>query len=232
MLRAIIADDEPIAATVIQHLLSESGFPIEVVSTPNDGLAALKAIREFKPDIVFMDIQMPRMNGFDVIQAEPDYKYIIITAYETFEYAQRALRLGAKDILIKPVEFESFCESISKAIGWKYTKNSLTNSILEYIEEHFSENVEVNQLARQYYTTASHIARTFKKNMGVGVISYLHSVRIKKAVEMLTETDMGIKEIAIACGYENLNNFYKYFKRIMGNTPAAYRDKDDGEKLN
>lgn len=226
MLKAIIADDEPIAAMVIQHLITESGFPIEVAATPNDGLSALKAIQKIKPDIVFMDIQMPRMNGFDVINAEPDYKYIIITAYETFDYAQQALRLGAKDILIKPVEFESFCESVSKAIGWKFTKNSLTNSILEYIEAHYAENVEVNQIAKQYYTTASHVARTFKKNMGTGVISYLHSVRIKKAVELLTGTDMGIKEIALTCGYENLNNFYKYFKKIKGQTPAAYRDSD------
>ena len=66
MLKAIIADDEPIAAMVIQHLITESGFPIEVAATPNDGLSALKAIQKIKPDIVFMDIQMPRMNGFEV----------------------------------------------------------------------------------------------------------------------------------------------------------------------
>ena len=223
MLKAIIADDEPAAALVIQHLIAESGLPIEVAATPKDGISALEEIRRFKPDIVFMDIQMPRMNGLDVISAEPGYKYIIITAYEVFDYAQRALRLGARDILIKPVEYEAFCESVSKVIGWKYTKNSLTNSILEYIEAHYAENIEVNQLAQLNYTTASHIARTFKKNMGTSVIAYLHSVRIKKAVELLDASDMAIKEVALACGYENLNNFYKYFKQIMGMTPAEYR---------
>lgn len=225
MIRAVIADDEHAAAIVVRNLIQKSGMPVEIVGESMDGESALEMIRTINPDLVFLDIQMPCMNGFEIIKKEPNRKYIIITAYESFQYAQQALRMGAKDILLKPVEYESFCRAVSNAIGWKFTKSNLTNDIIEYIQNNYSQNVYVNHLAQIHYTTASHIARTFKKNMGIGVISYLHSVRIKHAVEMIETTDMGIKEIATACGYENLNNFYKYFKQVAGCTPAAYRDR-------
>ena len=131
------------------------------------------------------------------------------------------------------MEFEPFCEAITRALGWKFTKNHLTNEIIEYIQQNYTQKIEVNELARMYYTTASHIARTFKKHMGVGVISYLHEVRIQKAISLMQSTDTGIKEIAEAVGYENINNFYKYFKQTTGCTPAAFREKrgkSGGEK--
>lgn len=226
MIRAVIADDEPAAAIVIRHLIQKSELPIEVIGTAEDGASALKMIHSEKPDLIFLDIQMPHMNGFEIIQAEPNHKYIIITAYESFQYAQQALRLGAKDILLKPVEYNSFFRAVSRAIGWKFTKNNLVNEIIEYIQAHYAEKIEVNQLAKTYYTTASYIARTFKKNMGVSVIAYLHAVRMKNAITMIEQGDREIKDIAVACGYENLNNFYKYFKSATGYTPAAYREQN------
>ena len=221
MIRAIIADDEPAAGIIIRHLVQKSKMPIEIIGTGTDGQMTLDIIRSKNPELIFLDIQMPRMNGFEIIQAEPNRKYIIITAYESFQYAQQALRMGAKDILLKP-----FCTSVGRAIGWKFTQNDMANDILEYIQKNYSQRIEVNQLAKTYYTTASHIARVFKKNMGVSVIAYLHGVRMKNAIVMLENTDLGIKEVAESCGYENLNNFYKYFKQATGHTPAAYREKN------
>ena len=97
MIRAIIADDEPAAGIVIRHLVQKSKLPIEIIGVATDGQKALDMIRAKKPELVFLDIQMPRMNGFEIIQAEPHRKYIIVTAYESFQYAQQALRMGAKD---------------------------------------------------------------------------------------------------------------------------------------
>ena len=226
MVRAIIADDEPAAAVVIQYLIKKGSMPINIVGEAYDGQSALNMIHLLSPELVFLDIQMPLINGFDIIRAEPSRKYIIVTAYESFQYAQQALRMGAKDILLKPVEYESLCGSISRSINWKLTKNDLTNDIAEYIQQNYSEKIEVNELAKKYYTTASHIARTFKKNMGVGVIRYLHSIRIKNAITMLEGTNKGIKEVAEDCGYDNLNNFYKYFKQVTSYTPAAFREEN------
>lgn len=223
MIRSIIVDDEPAVAVIIRSFINMGKLPIEIVGEARDGKAALGMMRQQKPDLVFLDIQMPNMNGFELMQAMPENNYIIITAYESFHYAQQALRLGAKDILLKPVEYGALQSAITRALGWKFTQNALTNEVIQYIQTHYGEKVEVNDLAKQFYTTASHIARTFKKNMGTNVISYLHQVRIEHAAAMLRNGDMGIKEISEACGYENLNNFYKYFKDAYGCTPAVYR---------
>ena len=155
MIRAIIADDEPAAGIIIRHLVQKSKMPIEIIGTGTDGQMTLDMIRSKNPELIFLDIQMPRMNGFEIIQAEPNRKYIIITAYESFQYAQQALRMGAKDILLKPVEYDTFCTSVGRAIGWKFTQNDMANDILEYIQKNYSQRIEVNQLAKTYYTTAT-----------------------------------------------------------------------------
>ena len=225
MIQAIIVDDEPAAAIIIRYFIKTGKLPIEIVSEARDGRSAMELMERYHPALVFLDIQMPNMNGFELMQAMPNYNYIIITAYESFRYAQQALRLGAKDILLKPVEFEALQTAISRALGWKFTQNALTNDILEYIHLHYSERVEVKELAQRYYATSSHIARSFKKNMGVGVVAYLHEVRIRNAIEMMKRSGVSIKEISEACGYENINNFYKYFKQITNMTPAAYMNE-------
>lgn len=224
MIRALIVDDEPAATGIIRYFIKMSHLPIEIVGEARDGAAAMNLLELQSPGLVFLDIQMPNMNGFELMQVKPDYNYIIITAYESFQYAQQALRLGAKDILLKPVEFDALERAITRALGWKFTENALVNDIIEYVRTHYGEKIEVNELAKRYYTTASHIARTFKRHMGTTVVTYLHRVRIENAAAMIKNTDLSIKEISETCGYDNINNFYKHFKDNLSCTPAAYRE--------
>ena len=208
MVRAVIVDDEDAAVVIIQHMIQKSNFPIKITGTAKNGRSALSLIRKEDPELIFLDINMPQMNGFELMQEEPYRKYIIITAYESFQYAQKALRMGAQDILLKPVDYESFCTAIVKATGWKFTGSDMINEIMEYIQHHYAEHIEVNQLAEKYFTSASHISRTFKKYTGHNVLAYLHAVRIQEAIRLIENSTLSIKEIAGTCGYENLNNFY------------------------
>ena len=167
MIQAIIVDDEPAVASIIQHFIDRNSLPIEVVKVAVNGKQALEYIKKYNPQLVFLDICMPLMNGFEVIEAAPNVHYIIITANESFDYAQQALRLGAKDILLKPIVYKEFMQAITRAVGWKFTGNTIINSILEYINESYAEKIELNQLADMVYATPSHIARLFKKNMNM-----------------------------------------------------------------
>ena len=78
MIPAIIADDEPAATVVIQYLIEKSNMPIKIVGNATDGQMALNMIRSERPELVFLDIQMPLLNGFELISQEPHLKYIII----------------------------------------------------------------------------------------------------------------------------------------------------------
>lgn len=221
MIKALIIDDEPAVATIIKHFISEEGLPIEIAGVAENGVNGVSMIKREKPQLVFLDIQMPVMNGFEVMREMPDTNYIIVTAFEYFEYAQEALRLGAKDILLKPIEFEQLLRSISRAIGWSFTANDTINQIMEHINEHYAEKISLTDLSDRFFVTPSHIARLFKQHVGESVVSYINRVRIKKSQQLLKH-GVSIKDAAEQVGFESLNNYYKYFKIYTGLTPAAY----------
>lgn len=222
MINAIIVDDEPAVAKIICHFIDKENLHIDIVGIATNGVEAIDLIENNDVQLVFLDIRMPFMDGFKVMEKVPDKNFIIITAYDSFEYAQRALRLGAKDILLKPIEYEQLLQSITRAVGWKFTENDTLNEILEYINNNYHEQIDLTQLADQFYVSPSHISRLFKNYMNTNTISYINEVRIKRAIELLDEGELSIKEVAEATGYNSLNNFYKYFKLYTGLTPGEY----------
>jgi Response regulator containing CheY-like receiver domain and AraC-type DNA-binding domain len=225
MLRALIADDESAVATIIKYIIGKEKLPIKIVGEAENGAEAVRLIKKEHPNLVFLDIQMPLMNGFEVMKAQPDIDYIIITAFESFSYAQEALRLGARDILLKPVDRNQFMESIARVIGWRYTSNDTVNQILEYLYANYNKKVTLDDLAAETFMTTNHIARLFKEYTGTSIIRYLHKVRIEKAIDMLIDEEKSIQETCEDVGYDNMNNFYKHFRESTGMTPADYVKK-------
>lgn len=223
MIRAIVADDEPAVASIIRHFIETEGLPVDIVGVAENGGQALEMIRSMRPDVVFIDIQMPIHTGLDIMRQFSETKYIIITAYESFNYAQEALRLGAYDILLKPIDSGQLIEAITRCVGCQFTANPLTNQVMQYIHNHYAEQIDLPKLAEAIHASTSHMARTFKKHAGLSIHSYLNKVRIDKAKIMLANKDLSIQEIAGGLGYESLNNFYKYFKSATGLTPALFR---------
>jgi two-component system, LytTR family, response regulator len=100
--RAMLVDDEPLARRRLRRLLAEHGG-IEIVGEAGDGAAACGLIAEVKPDLVFLDVQMPGMSGFDVLTRLRERPNVIfVTAHD--EFAVRAFEEQALDYLLKPVE--------------------------------------------------------------------------------------------------------------------------------
>ena len=105
-------------------------------------------------------------NGFEIIQKMKDSKVIIITAYDSFEYAQKALRLGAVDIILKPIDFQQLRQAIARAVGWNFTGNEVVDQTLAYLYEHYNDKIDLETLARQIFCSESHLARSFKNIRG------------------------------------------------------------------
>ena len=228
MIRAVVVDDEPNTESILRYFIERGDLPIEIAGTANNGGTAVDVIKRVKPDVVFLDIRMPIMNGFEVMTEIPDAKFIIVTAYDTFEYAQKALRLGAADILLKPVELQAVIEAVGRATGWNLTDNKVVNEIERYIYQNYSEQISLTQLSEKFFLTQSHISRLFKKHMGVTVVDYINRVRIEHARKMLEE-GRSVKETSEKVGYNALNNFYKCFRKFAGTTPAGYLKNDKDE---
>ena len=112
-LRAVIVDDEELARQLLREYLWEAGG-VEIVAECGDGFDAVKTIHESKPDLVFLDVQMPKLDGFEVLELiEPPPLVIFVTAYD--QYAMRAFEANAVDYLLKPFRLDRFKKALERA---------------------------------------------------------------------------------------------------------------------
>lgn len=128
MITTILIDDEPLARDIVKHYLSD--FPeIEIVAECNDGFEGLKAIAAFRPDFIFLDIQMPKINGFEMLElVENPPAVIFTTAFD--EFAIKAFEVNAVDYLLKPIEQERFVQAMQR-LPAKLKQPELTQDLLE-----------------------------------------------------------------------------------------------------
>lgn len=128
MIRTILIDDEPLARDIVKYYLQ--GFPdIEVVAECSDGFEGLKAIQQFRPDFIFLDIQMPKINGFEMLElVENPPAVIFTTAFD--EYAIKAFEVNAVDYLLKPIEQDRFQQALKK-LPAKLKQPALPEELLE-----------------------------------------------------------------------------------------------------
>lgn len=113
MIKAIIIDDEKHCIVTLEHLIGQLDN-ITIVASTQNSTEAKNLIEEHQPDVVFLDIEMPEMSGFDVINQfdKLPFKVIFTTAYD--QYALKALRLNALDYLLKPIDINDIKEALTK----------------------------------------------------------------------------------------------------------------------
>ena len=120
MRRVLIADDEPKVALLIRNLIRWDELGLELVATANDGISALALIEELKPDIVITDIRMPGYDGIELIdrakRLNAEIDFIIISGYRHFDYAQKAIRFGVEDYLLKPLKAVEINQTLRKMV--------------------------------------------------------------------------------------------------------------------
>ncbi len=112
MKKVLIIDDEPLARRIVREYLSAFD-QYEVAGECGDGFEGLKMIQDLRPDVVFLDIQMPKITGFELLELLPDAPHIIFTtAYD--EFALKAFEINAIDYLLKPFSRERFANALEK----------------------------------------------------------------------------------------------------------------------
>jgi two-component system LytT family response regulator len=114
VIKAIIADDEPFAIEVIQELLNRFAPDVFILATAKNGLDALNAILHHKPDLLFLDVDMPLMNGLEMIEKLPYKNLQIIFTTGSSNHALKAIKLEATDYLLKPIDPFEFAIAIEK----------------------------------------------------------------------------------------------------------------------
>ena len=115
-LRCIVVDDEPLAVKMLENFISRTPV-LELLSSFNDPVAALAAIKEQSPEIAFLDIQMPDLSGMELSRMIPqDTRVIFTTAFQ--QYAIESYEVDALDYLLKPIRYPKFLQAVDKAVQW------------------------------------------------------------------------------------------------------------------
>ena len=135
MYRAIIIDDELIGINMLKILIEKhTSSIIRVVATSTEPEDGIKLIEDYRPDVIFLDISMPKMNGFELLEklTYKDFKLVFTTAHE--EYAIKAIKNKAYDYLLKPIDIDELKQCIDNIIKETKKKESATTSIFRTIE--------------------------------------------------------------------------------------------------
>ena len=233
MKRVLLADDEHASSEIIRYFIEKHNLPLEIVGEATRGDETVREVLRLQPDIVFLDIEMPVYNGLQVMEIlQREYKRdltcIIVTAYDSFSYIQKALRLHAADFLLKPIVYAQFCETMERVLGYRYSDNPMVNQLLEFIDLHHAEELKLSDCAQALATSESNVARLFKQHLNTNFTSYYNCVRIEKAKQLLAG-GAAVKEAAAKVGYNNLNYFYRTFKTQTGLTPREYVSGSDAK---
>lgn len=141
MIKTVLIDDEPLSREIIKSYLKK--FPsIEVVDECNDGFDGVKSIQQHQPELVFLDIQMPKINGFEMLELiSPMPAVIFITAFD--EFALKAFEANAIDYLLKPVAEDRFEKAVQKFLDKVTPAETQTNSLLEKMAQTPAQNNRV-----------------------------------------------------------------------------------------
>ena len=244
MLKVIVIDDEKYIRRSIIHRIEWEKCGTVVAAEAGNGKEALDRMEQEVPDIALTDLRMPLLDGLGFIEEAkkrfPQTHYIVMSAYNDFEYARTALRLGVSDYILKPVKKEELEKVLKMLLQQKEKEDlptdlpenhmqqkeskSVVEDIMEYIQKHYYENINVSELAEIYYLNDTYLSTLFKEKTGWTLKSYLESVRIEKAKSMLKSRDYTIAYVASAVGYTDPNYFSKVFKRYTDLTPRQFRE--------
>ena len=146
VISAVIIDDEPIARKIIRDYLKEEES-IDVIGECGNGADAVVMILEKKPDLVFLDIQMPEMDGFEVIDTlgVNNLPFIIfVTAYD--QYAVKAFEINALDYLLKPFDDDRFFGSIRRAVEYIHAKKNYRSELFNLLRDHKKKQKYLNRI--------------------------------------------------------------------------------------
>ncbi len=236
-LKVLIVDDELTIREGFKRLFPWDEHDCEVVGEASDGIEAINKVDLYMPEIVIMDINIPVMNGLEVIRIVkakyPQIGFVVVSGYDDFSYCKEALKLKVSDYILKPVNYEEFGEVIDNlkiALYQEKVQRSCVSDqkdkqifeITRYIQEHLSEEITLKILADKFFLSPVYISQMFRSEIGVNFLAYLTNMRIEQSKILLMTSRKSVSEIAESVGFKDYRTFTKVFKRTELVPPSQY----------
>lgn len=235
----LIVEDESLILQDILTLFDWKAAGFETLTAAN-GVQGLSAFRKKRPPIVMTDVRMPHMDGLTMIEhireLAPGTKFILLTAYQDFDYARTALRLGVTDYLLKKDLSEETIrqalENLSKKptpdmpAGTDRTELSpVVERAAAYIRGHYSEpDLRIGGVCLACGISASRLSARFRDEMNMTVNEYITFIRLETAKRLLLAGKHKVYEVADMVGYRNQAYFSTIFQEHTGMKPNKYHE--------
>ncbi len=222
-LRTLIVDDEVLARERLARLLAKFEDKVRIIAQADSGITGLEAIQAHQPELIFLDVQMPGLNGFELLAELQDRPHIVfVTAYD--RYATRAFEVNAVDYLVKPVREERLAEAVTRVLNKRGTGSGELDRLIKYLhrsETQWLQRLTVRKGNRILFIDAAQVAffkAEDKYTIAVGpageeIVSYSLS-------ELESELDPG-DFVRIHRGYLINRHFLHELKRLESGTYSA-----------
>lgn len=248
MLKVLVVEDEEMIRKGIVLAVDWAALDCVIVGEAANGEEGLEAVERLHPSLIITDLKMPKMDGLEMVrrlrEAGNSVYVIILTAYDSFAYAQSALRLGAVDFLLKPFHDGDLEKAVLTLQDRLKAQTERTNAAspgvpgikkggksryvleaMDYIGENYADcNLSVGQIAAQLDLSEGHLSHLFKRETDYTIGNYLTRYRVHKAMELLRQGRLKVYEVAESVGYRDIAYFSSTFKKVAGMSPSEYQD--------
>ncbi len=236
-LRVVIIEDEQPLLRELVETFSWRSVNCKVCGTASTAEEARRVVADTRPDVIITDIKLPDGDGLSLLEEFTPRAAIVITGFSQIEFAQKALRVGAVDFILKPLDDEQLRSALQRAViragegipavhASTESSNALVHEAMIYIQKYFQKDVSLLEAAEHLGITEGHLASIFKKETGKTFVQALTEHRMIVASTLLRDPRIRVGEVASLCGYNDSAYFAKVFRRTAGMSPREYREQE------
>jgi len=229
----LIVDDDPHVLDLHTRLVKQQ-LPDCQVFQAHHGREALAVLEHAHPDLILLDLMMPELDGFGVLEAlqsrdaTRDIPVIVLTARALNEADMARLNRGVVSVLEKGVlsvdeTLARVASVLTRVDRLGSATRRLVRKAMAYLHEHYAEPLSREQVARYVGASESYLANCFHQELGLSPMTYLNRYRIKQARALLEVGELNVTEVALSVGFSDSAYFGRVFQREVGVSPGAYR---------
>ena len=250
-IKILVVDDESRMRKLVKDFLGREGYQ---VLEAGDGMEAMEVFYDEKDiALIILDVMMPRMDGWQVcreVRQSSKVPIIMLTARSEERDELQGFALGVDEYISKPFSFELLCIRIKKLIEQQenrkmlfhktieITPSSITTTSLDeelvrkalhFVEENIDNpEYSIEDLSKDLGLSKTHLNRKLQSIVDLTPLQFIRSIRLKRAAQLLTNSQYNINEISYMVGFNTLKYFNSHFKEEFQMTPSQYREKNKG----
>ena len=252
MYKLVLAEDEAIIRENLQRVFDWKRLGFEIVFSAANGQSALAYIRKHAVDALLTDVRMPGTDGIELMWAikelRPELEVVFLTGYADFDYIKEAMQAHAfayilKLDLMKELEaaFTQLRMHIDRRKATAIYEEQISSMVMllsqdgndpisqaqQYMLEHFTENLRIEDVANRVYLSPAYFSRMFKNKLGVTYSDYIKEQRMALAYRLLENTQLRVIDISQETGYQDTKYFAQLFRERYGKLPSEIRGADN-----